>query len=59
MTERNFKSQHNKEYHLISVVAYAIDLYSDSTLDLDTVVCFLDDHIIKLLPKKINIYTCN
>lgn len=29
-------------------------LYFDSTLDLETVVCFFDDYKIKLSPKKCN-----
>lgn len=46
-----FKSLHKNEHHLISAVVYAMDLYSDSALDLDTVACFLEYHIIKLVPK--------
>lgn len=39
----------------MSAVAYAIHLYSDSALDIDIVAYFLDDHIIKLSPKKTHI----
>jgi hypothetical protein len=36
-----------------SAVALAMDLYSTSVLDLETVGCFFADHEIRLEPKKI------
>lgn len=53
------RSQHKKEHHFKSTEAYPMDLYSDFALDLDTIVCFLEDHIIKLLPRNIHIPITN